>query len=137
MGQTLRTFFDPGEEIEPEHPLPRRQPADIGRLIAAIRRKYKGRITGELVIPAREARHADFPEALDVRLRLALEKRGIGQLYSHQREAWDHIAAGRHTVVVTPTASGKTLCYNLPVLQAAVSERAKALYLYRHEDDEC
>jgi DEAD/DEAH box helicase domain-containing protein len=128
MAQTLRTFSDPGEEIEPEQSSPRRRP--IERLIAAIRQKYKGRITGELVIPAREARHADFPEALDVRLRRALEKRGIRRLYSHQREAWDHIAAGRHTVVVTPTASGKTLCYNLPVLQAAVSERAKALYLF-------
>jgi DEAD/DEAH box helicase domain-containing protein len=130
MEQTLRTFFDPGEEIEPEHPSPRRQPADIGRLIAAIRRKYRGRITGELVVPARAARHADFPETLDARLRRALETRGIRRLYSHQREAWDHIAAGRHTVVVTPTASGKTLCYNLPVLQAAVTQRAKALYLF-------
>jgi DEAD/DEAH box helicase domain-containing protein len=60
----------------------------------------------------------------------ALRERGIGRLYSHQREAWDHVAAGRHVVVVTPTASGKTLCYNLPVIQAALGGSSKALYLF-------
>ena len=45
-------------------------------------------------------------------------------------QAWDAIRAGHHTVVVTPTASGKTLCYNLPVLQSALASKAKALYLF-------
>ncbi|TCJ18532.1 DEAD/DEAH box helicase [Parasulfuritortus cantonensis] len=130
MSQAQRTYFDTGEEREPETPAVRREPADIGRLIAALQKKYKGRITGELVVPARPARFADFPDGLDARLRQALSARGIGRLYAHQREAWDQVAAGRHTVVVTPTASGKTLCYNLPVLQAALKERAKALYLF-------
>lgn len=134
MEQTLHPYFDPGEEVESRQPshLPnlRTEPADIQRLITAIRKKYEPRITGELVIPSRQARFANFPETLDARLRHALQSRGIHKLYSHQREAWDHIAAGRHTVVVTPTASGKTLCYNLPVLQAALTERAKALYLF-------
>ncbi len=102
----------------------------IDRLIERLKRKYKGRITGELVVPPRPGRFADFPPQLDARLRAALTARGIQRLYIHQREAWDHVAAGRHTVVVTPTASGKTLCYNLPVLHAAITRKAKALYLF-------
>lgn len=98
--------------------------------IARLTRKYRGRITGRLSLPARPARLADFPPELEPRLAAALVARGIRQLYSHQREAWDHVAAGRHTVVVTPTASGKTLCYNLPVLDAALRSGAKALYLF-------
>src|ERR1700674_2519432 len=103
---------------------------DIDRLIERFKQKYKPRITGAMVIPEVAARHADFPEALAPTLRAALYARGITHLYSHQRAAWDHIIAGRHTVVVTPTASGKTLCYNLPVLTAAIRDRAKALYLF-------
>jgi len=99
-------------------------------LIALLGRRYRDRIAGELVVPAHPARHAAFPEALDPRLVAALAARGITRLYSHQREAWEHVAAGRHTVVVTPTSSGKTLCYNLPVLDAALRAHAKALYLF-------
>ncbi|HOZ07876.1 MAG TPA: DEAD/DEAH box helicase, partial [candidate division Zixibacteria bacterium] len=65
---------------------------------------------------ARPARYVDFPGALDGRLIGALKTRGIDRLYTHQGEAVAHVAAGRDVVVVTPTASGKTLCYNLPVL---------------------
>jgi DEAD/DEAH box helicase domain-containing protein len=73
-------FFDPGEDIESEQPTPRPEPADINRLIAAIRKKYESRITGELVVPSRPARFADFPQALDARLRQALQSRGIHKL---------------------------------------------------------
>ena len=52
----------------------------------------------------------------------ALGSRGITQLYSHQAEALAHVAAGRNIVVTTPTASGKTLCYNLPVLDAVLQQ---------------
>ena len=93
-------------------------------------RRHRDRIVAELVVPAREARYADFPPGLDPCLSGALRERGIGRLYSHQRETWDHVAAGRHVVVVTPTASGKTLCYNLPVIQAALGGSSKALYLF-------
>lgn len=93
-------------------------------------RKYGGRITGQLTLPARPGRYGDLPADLDQRLANALNGRGIRRLYSHQREAWDSILAGKHTVIVTPTASGKTLCYNLPVLQDAIRTRAKALYLF-------
>jgi DEAD/DEAH box helicase domain-containing protein len=78
-----------------------------------------------------EARLVPFPEALDPRLRAALERRGVAQLYSHQAEAVAHIAAGRNIVVTTPTASGKTLCYNLPVLNAVLQDASsRALYLF-------
>src|SRR5690625_3043041 len=92
--------------------------------------KYRDRVTGELVMPAREARFAAMPDELDSRLVRALRARGVESLYSHQREAWDRVRSGAHTVVVTPTASGKTLCYNLPVLHSALRDGAKALYLF-------
>ncbi|MEJ2379987.1 MAG: DEAD/DEAH box helicase, partial [Gammaproteobacteria bacterium] len=100
------------------------------RLIQRLKRHYRGRITGELVVPARSARYRDLPEGLHPGLRRALEARGLTRLYSHQRDAWDAVRGGHHTVVVTPTASGKTLCYNLPVLQDALAAQAKALYLF-------
>lgn len=92
---------------------------------------FMANVTSWTEIPARPARYAPFPEALDERLRQALESRGIRQLYTHQRQALDAVAAGRDAVVVTPTASGKTLCYNLPVLQRILAEpEARALYLF-------
>ncbi len=61
-----------------------------------------------------------------------LEKRGIQQLYSHQSEAIERALQRENIIVVTPTASGKTLCYNLPVLNHLVTENpeARALYLF-------
>jgi ATP-dependent helicase YprA (DUF1998 family) len=59
--------------------------------------------------PPQEARHADCPEDLDPRLRAVLRRRGVERPYTHQREAYDAARAGSHAVVVTPTASGKTL----------------------------
>ncbi len=88
-------------------------------------------ITASRYFPAREPVYAPFPSTMDPRIVDALRARGIEQLYSHQAMAWDLVQAGRHVVVVTPTASGKTLCYNLPVLQALVHQPdARALYLF-------
>ena len=82
-------------------------------------------------IPAAPPRYAEYPDSLDPRLRKALANHGIESPYVHQREAFDHIHAGRDTVIVTPTASGKTLCYNLPVLNAILEDpQARALYLF-------
>ncbi|HPF35894.1 MAG TPA: DEAD/DEAH box helicase [Candidatus Krumholzibacteria bacterium] len=82
-------------------------------------------------LPARPARTVPVPDHLDPRLRAALAERGIEELYTHQGSALAHAAAGRSYVVVTPTASGKTLCYNLPVLDAILREpQARALYLF-------
>lgn len=82
-------------------------------------------------LEAVEAAYAPFPDAIDPRLKRALHARGIDQLYTHQAEAIAHALAGRNVVAVTPTASGKTLCYNLPVLQRILTDRsARALYLF-------
>ena len=99
-------------------------------LAGRLRAQYADRITGELVVPARGGHFSPLPTDLDPRLAAALHGRGVERLYSHQGAAWDAVQAGKHTVIVTPTASGKTLCYNLPVLQAALQSRAKALYLF-------
>ncbi|MGN6430836.1 MAG: DEAD/DEAH box helicase [Gaiellaceae bacterium] len=80
---------------------------------------------------AREARLAPLPEELHPRVREALAAQGIDELYTHQRAAWDAAARGEHVVVTTGTASGKTLAFNLPVLDAIAREpKTRALYLY-------
>ncbi|HKF68271.1 MAG TPA: DEAD/DEAH box helicase [Vicinamibacterales bacterium] len=82
-------------------------------------------------IPAVSARYAPFPSALDARLARALGSRGISELYSHQAEAIEHSLALRNVVVITPTASGKTLCYNAPVLSTILQDpSSRALYLF-------
>jgi DEAD/DEAH box helicase domain-containing protein len=81
--------------------------------------------------PSRPAVLVPFPSSLDPRVAEALRDRGITELYSHQARAWDLVAKGEHVVVVTPTASGKTLCYNLPVLQTLLAQPdARVLYLF-------
>jgi DEAD/DEAH box helicase domain-containing protein len=88
-------------------------------------------VTAVRRLPAQTARYAPFPDMLDSRLRQALQARGIDQLYTHQAETIEHALAGRHTVVITPTASGKTLCYNAPVLHAILQDSSsRALYLF-------
>ncbi|MCR8641588.1 DEAD/DEAH box helicase [Paenibacillus sp. N1-5-1-14] len=82
-------------------------------------------------IPEREAKIADFPENLHPKIREALSGRGIHHLYTHQRDAFVGATSGNHVVTVTPTASGKTLCYNLPVLQQILeNDSSRALYLF-------
>ena len=88
-------------------------------------------VTAVRRLPAVAAQYAPFPDGLDARLTSALASRGIAQLYTHQAEAIDHALAGRHVVVITPTASGKTLCYNAPVLNAILQDpSSRALYLF-------
>ena len=103
---------------------------DAVRLKRRLAARYPGRIAGELAQPASPACWADLPGDLDPRLGAALHAREIRRLYDHQRQAYDLARAGRHLVVATPTASGKTLCYNLPVLDACLKTGAKALYLF-------
>ncbi|HSV55765.1 MAG TPA: DEAD/DEAH box helicase [Magnetospirillaceae bacterium] len=84
----------------------------------------------ERIAPA-EGSYAPLPPGLDGRLADALSRKGIVSLYTHQRAAWDLARAGRSFVVVTPTASGKTLCYNLPVVQTLLEDSsARALYIF-------
>jgi DEAD/DEAH box helicase domain-containing protein len=102
----------------------------VEALAARLRTRYGARITGELVVPARQGQYVALPEDLDARLVTALAARGVQRLYTHQGTAWESVQAGKHTVIVTPTASGKTLCYNLPVLQTALRNQARALYMF-------
>jgi DEAD/DEAH box helicase domain-containing protein len=82
-------------------------------------------------IAARTASFAPFPDWLDARIVDALHERGVEHLYTHQAEAVDAVRAGEDVVVVTPTASGKTLCYGLPILQAIADDpSARALCLF-------
>jgi len=94
-------------------------------------RKFLSSVTRWERIPPREGSFAELPEDLDPRLRAALTSRGVDRLYSHQARAYGLARGGRNFVVVTPTASGKTLCYNLPVLQG-ILERPdrRALYIF-------
>ncbi len=81
--------------------------------------------------PARAARTVPLPEELHPAVQAALARRGIGELYAHQAEAWAASRAGEHVIVTTGTASGKTLAFNLPVLDAlAAQPKDRALYLY-------
>ncbi|MFY9615409.1 MAG: DEAD/DEAH box helicase [Candidatus Dormiibacterota bacterium] len=92
---------------------------------------FKAGIALDHLIEGRPARYAEMPEGLPAKFREALGRRGIERLYSHQAEVYEHATAGRDVVVVTPTASGKTLCYNLPVLGRIVERPdARALYLF-------
>ncbi|MFH1573005.1 MAG: DEAD/DEAH box helicase, partial [Acidobacteriota bacterium] len=88
-------------------------------------------ITAVHHIPAREAVWAPMPDWIRPELAAAYRAKGITQLYSHQAEALTRVRRGENIVVVTPTASGKTLCYNLPVLNSVLENPdSRALYLF-------
>lgn len=99
-------------------------PAPLGREADPI-------VTAAHRLPAIPASFAPYPQGTDERLVAALAGRGIDQLYTHQAEAFGHVLAGRNVVAITPTASGKTLCYNGPVLNAILQDSAtRALYIF-------
>ncbi len=102
-------------------------------LLADLRRDtgFMANVTAWQTLPARTAQTAPIPDNLHPALRDALARRGIAHLYSHQQEAVTRALAGENIAVVTPTASGKTLCYTLPVLHQLLSDpTATALYLF-------
>ena len=113
-----------------------------GALDAALDRLAPGRapdrpdtpdlhVTAVRRLPAVAATYAEFPSGFDPRLREALASRGVTAPYSHQAAAIEHAIARRNVVVITPTASGKTLCYNGPVLQSILEDpSSRALYLF-------
>jgi DEAD/DEAH box helicase domain-containing protein len=99
---------------------PRPGGAEADPIVTAVRR-----------IPAVNPAFADYPADTDGRLIAALAARGVAQLYTHQADVFAHVLAGRNVVTVTPTASGKTLCYNGPVLDAILKDPStRALYLF-------
>ena len=88
-------------------------------------------VTAVRRMPPAEAQCAPVPDGIDPRLVRALADRGITELYTHQAAAVAHATAGESVVVTTPTASGKTLCYNIPVLNAILGDPStRALYLF-------
>ena len=90
-----------------------------------------GRVATWRTIEALPAKYGRMPNQLHPRIGRLLEDRGIKRLYTHQSLAIRHVLDGRHVVVVTPTASGKTLCFNLPVLDSLIREPdSRALYLF-------
>src|SRR6266849_6718474 len=92
---------------------------------------FPGEITLDHVIPGAAAEFAPLPQDMRPELAAALAARGIVSLYTHQADAYRAVRNGRHLVVVTPTASGQTLCYNLPVLQRLLEDpERRALYDY-------
>ena len=106
-----------------------RKPSAVPEFLAEL--KKNAAVSAYHYVPAREPRLVDLPDSVAPSLRSVLADRGIQQLYSHQAEAFALVESGRNVTVVTPTASGKTLCYNLPVLQRiAINPDARALYLY-------
>ena len=93
--------------------------------------EFMKNVTSWRVLPERKAKYGSFPGSLEPGVLEALRKKGIERPYSHQARAIELALQGRDFVVVTPTASGKTLCYNVPVLDAILKdESARALYLF-------
>ena len=105
----------------------------LSHVIADLRRDpgFMSHVTAWQTLPAQPARTAPIPKSLHPALIGALAHRDIPTLYTHQRQAVDQALQGANVAVVTPTASGKTLCYNLPVLHALLTDpEATALYLF-------
>lgn len=88
-------------------------------------------VTHWRTLPPRPAATVPLPDDLHDAWQEALRQRGITELYTHQRDAYLAARRGEHVVAVTPTASGKTLCYNLPVMQSLLeNDEGRALYLF-------
>jgi len=122
--------------MPPSESLAPRQPASLetvrnilGSLVARYRQEEV--LTAVRQIPAREAKFRPVPGWVTSALSEAYRAKGIQELYSHQSDTAELVRDGKNVVVVTPTASGKTLCYNLPVLNAVVENPdTRALYLF-------
>ncbi len=104
----------------------------IGRVLERFKKLQElGEVTAWVQLESQPGDFREFPSGLDRRLVQALQQSGISHLYSHQLDAYQKIRQGRNIVVVTPTASGKTLCYNLPVLERLLEHpESRAIYLF-------
>ncbi len=117
----------------PAYPVPAVRPIPPAIVAAAVVAELEAKHTDTIVrtIEARPPRYAEWPEALSPRIITALKRRGIERPYTHQAAAIEATLAGKNVVIVTPTASGKTLCYNLPVLNTILADTsARAIYLF-------
>ncbi len=123
------------DKVSGAFPGKRRTPWERGVGIESVMKRWRRQKAASLVLeralPPKAETSAPVPSALGAAPRRALERRGVGELYSHQAEAVERAIAGQDLVVATPTASGKSLCYHLPVLQALAEDpEARALYLF-------
>lgn len=92
---------------------------------------FRQRLSKWVTLPAKAARYAPFPNGLHPGMIASLKKKGIRQLFTHQASAFEAVSRGENVVVVTPTASGKTLAYNLPVFNQLMNDpETRALYLF-------
>ncbi|MBT8340086.1 MAG: DEAD/DEAH box helicase, partial [Desulfatitalea sp.] len=110
-----------------------RKTGDVGEYVQAMRHaaRLAGQVAAHHSVPAHPAQWCPMSEAITLPTRTRLAQLGIQQLYSHQNQAVEAICQGRHTVVATPTASGKSMIYNIPVVQAVDQDpSARALYLF-------
>lgn len=107
--------------------------SDLGTVLEELARdpSFSDCVTRWEHLSSVQGKYRELPDDLAPRLRTLLASRGIDRLYSHQAESYEAVRAGRHTIVVTPTASGKTWCYNLPVMQTILEQpETRALYLF-------
>src|SRR5205823_6296977 len=132
---TNRIRFD-GCDLSPEIGAPRERHSSFNSEMATAAALWDDLLQGEELahldtVPAADPRLAPLPPELDPRVRDALAARGLDSLYAHQALAWEAAARGENVIVTTGTASGKTLAFNLPVLDALAREpKTRALYLY-------
>ena len=130
MSQSLAVRHAAQSSLEP------RAGASLARVREVLDAFAARDVTGEVLtavryFPAREARWAEFPGWVRAELQSAYAAKGIRQLYTHQASAAECVHSGKNVVVVTPTASGKTLCYNLPILNEILENPdTRALYLF-------
>ena len=106
---------------------------DVAGFLRSVRQApwYKGQMAHIQDVPAREAQYGELETPLRPELKETLAAAGLFPLYSHQAEAIDTLDRGAHVVVCTPAASGKSLCYHVPVLNALLEDRlARGLYLF-------
>ena len=104
---------------------------DFLRVLDSFRRDFADRIFHHQIISARPPVFSDFPAFVPSTLVEALQHRSITKPYTHQAASWQKLAEGKNVVVITPTASGKTLCYNVPVVQKILEDpNTRALYLF-------
>jgi len=121
------------DQPDPEEPMLLDRPSSVDQAVDAFLAdpSLEPLIAAHRVLEPLPPRHAPWPDGIDPRLVAALHGRGVEALYTHQARAVAEVRAGRNVCVVTPTASGKTLCYNLPVLDAVARDgTARALYLF-------
>src|SRR4030042_706959 len=88
-------------------------------------------VTAWKITPSTKGSFVDFPPIVDPRIVGVLKERGIERLFTHQEQAIEAVHNGENVVVVTPTASGKTLCYNIPILNSLLENPEwRAIYLF-------